>query len=204
MLKRVLLTLLTLLALIGLGVGVFAWVFLRGGVSARPEPSAAEVRIARAARHALIPARARSMANPVAASPEVLARARAHFADHCASCHGNDGRGDTTYGRRMSPRAPDMTSQATQKLSDGELFWIIEHGVRLTGMPGFGDDDAANDAESWELVHFVRTLPTLTKEELAQMEKLNPTLSRADLERALENERFLAGGDAPAAEEHHH
>jgi mono/diheme cytochrome c family protein len=127
----------------------------------------------------------------------------AHFADHCATCHGNDGRGDTPHGRRMFPRAPDMTAKATQDLSDGELFWIIEHGVRLTGMPGFGDDDPASDAESWELVHFLRHLPNLTAAELAEMERLNPTLSRADVEREQEIEAFLAGDNAAAGAHHH-
>ncbi|MGH7859941.1 MAG: c-type cytochrome, partial [Candidatus Binatia bacterium] len=132
-----------------------------------------------------------------------LASGRAHFADHCATCHGNDGKGETDYGKRLSPRAPDMTAEATQRLSDGELFWIVENGVRLTGMPGFGDDDPANDAESWELVHFIRSLPRITTAELAEMARLNPALSRADVERERANEAFLAGEDEPSPEDHH-
>jgi hypothetical protein len=70
-------------------------------------------------------------------------------------------------------------------------------------MPGFGDDDPANDAESWELVQFIRYLPRLTPEELEEMERLNPALSRADVERAREIEAFLAG-ESVSGEEHHH
>lgn len=195
--------LLTGLATLGLAALVYAASFFVQGVSARPEPTSLETRLARAARHHLIPARARATANPVAATPEALASGMAHFADHCATCHGNDGRGKTSYGRQMFPRAPDMTAAATQTLADGELFWIVENGVRLTGMPGFGDDDPANDAESWELVQFVRHLPELTPEELREMERLNPTLSRADVEREREVEAFLAGGSV-SGEEHHH
>jgi len=196
---------LALLGAIALAGGI---VFVRQGISARPEPSALETRAARAARHLLIPARARAAANPVPPTPEAIAAGRAHFADHCASCHGNDGRGETSYGRRMFPRAPDMTAAATQSLSDGELFWIVEHGVRLTGMPGFGDDDPSNDRESWELVHFIRNLPELSPEERSEMEWLNPSLSRAEVEREREIEAFLAGeaadGEEPAGEAHHH
>lgn len=176
--------------------------FVASGVSARPEPSRVETRLARSARHLLIPATARSRARPGPADPESIARGLAHFADHCATCHGNDGKGQTTYGRRMFPRAPDMTAPATQGLSDGELFWIIENGVRLTGMPGFGDDDPSNDSESWDLVAFIRTLPRLEAEDLKRMDRLNPTLSRADLEREQEIQSFLAGESIP--DEGHH
>lgn len=193
----------TLLATLGVAAAVFGLSFFVQGVSARPEPTALETRVARTARHYLIPASARATPNPVPPTAEAVASGLAHFADHCASCHGNDGKGNTTYGARMFPRAPDMTAAATQRLSDGELFWIVEHGVRLTGMPGFGDGDPANDHESWELVHFVRYLPRLTPEELAAMERLNPSLSRADVEREREIEAFLAGEDA-SGEEHHH
>ncbi|HEX9800939.1 MAG TPA: hypothetical protein VGC00_12300, partial [Thermoanaerobaculia bacterium] len=61
----------------------------------------------------------------------------------------------------------------------------------------------ANDGESWELVHFIRHLPELSADELAAMERLNPTLSRADVEREQEIDAFLAGEEAPGAEHHH-
>jgi mono/diheme cytochrome c family protein len=192
-----------LLAVVGAGALAVALAFYLQGASARPEPGALETRLARAARHLLIPAAARAAENPVPRTAAAVAAGRAHFADHCAVCHGNDGKGDTTYGRRMSPRAPDMTLPATQELGDGELFWIIEHGVRLAGMPGFGDDDPTNDGESWELVHFIRRLPEISTEELAAMARLNPTLSPADVENEREIEAFLAGEDE-AGDEHHH
>ncbi len=182
------------LAAVGTAAILGAIGFAVVGVSARSEPPAFEVRLARAARHRLIPRAARAEVNPVAATPEVVDSATRHWADHCASCHGNDGRGDTALGRGLYPRAPNMTLAATQKLSDGELFWIIENGVKLTGMPAWGDDSssAEEDGESWELVHFIRHLPELTPEELSTMARLNP-VSRAELERQLEIERFLAG-----------
>lgn len=173
------------------------------GVSARPEPTRVETRLARSARHLLIPAAARARSAPTATDPDSIARGRAHFADHCATCHGNDGKGRTSYGQRMYPRAPDMTAAATQKLSDGALFWIIENGVRLTGMPGFGDDDPSNDSESWDLVAFIRELPSLTPEDLKEMERLNPTLSRAAVEHEREIDAFLAG-ESVSDEGHHH
>jgi hypothetical protein len=85
-----------------------------------------------------------------------------------------------------------MTLAATQSLSDGELFSIIENGVRLTGMPGFGSGTAESAYGSWSLVHFIRHLPKLTPAELAEMQKLNPK-SPAEFEQMRAEEEFLSG-----------
>ena len=132
----------------------------------------------------------------MALDDELLADGRSHFADHCAVCHGNDGRGDTAYGRNLYPRAPDLTAAATQTLSDGELFYFIEHGIRFTGMPGFGTGSPESERESWELVHFIRHLPRITQQELDAMRRLNP-MSREELEAEIAAEAFLRG-EAPA------
>jgi mono/diheme cytochrome c family protein len=197
-----------ILSLVGAIAVVGAIAFAAGGISARAEPSALETSLARAARHWLIPRSARAAANPIAASEEVLDSALRHWADHCASCHGNDGRGDTAQGRSFYPPAPDMTLPPTQELSDGELFWIIENGIRFTGMPAWGDPASPeDDAESWELVHFIRRLDELGEDELERMERLNP-VSREEVERQIEIERFLAGEPVtprsePAGDHHH-
>lgn len=162
---------LSILAAVSAGVAV-AWM-TRGGFSARDEPSATETFIARRMRNWAIPSALADLKNPVASTPEVLASARAHWADHCAGCHGNDGRGQTELGRGMYPPAPDMREAATQSLSDGALYAIIENGIRLTGMPAWGDGAPDNRA-SWELVAFIRHLPEQTDAELQQMKNLNP------------------------------
>ena len=67
-----------------------------------------------------------------------------------------------------------MRATNTQSLTDGELFSIIEHGIRLTGMPAWGNGTPEGERDSWGLVHFVRRLPKLTPEEIERMESLNP------------------------------
>ena len=129
------------------GAATFGWVTIRCGFSARDNPSAIEAYVAKTARKLSIPASERGAKNPFAPTSEVLTEARAHFADHCAICHGNDGSGDTMMGRGLYPKPPDLRAEHTQKLSDGELFWIIENGVRFTGMPAFS---SANDTPSGE------------------------------------------------------
>jgi len=170
---------------------------VRRGFSARDEPSRAEEVVARAFRRWATPEAMRRVPNPVAASPEVLTRARRHFADHCAGCHGNDGSGRTPIGRRLYPRAPDMRGAETQRLTDGELFSIIRNGIRLTGMPAWGDGTPKEDVGTWELVRFIRHLPRLTPTEVAEMEALNPK-GPAEYERARQIEAFLAGSGPTA------
>ena len=107
-------------------------------------------------------------------------------------CHANDGSGDTAMGRSLYPRAPDMRGARTQSLTDGELFSIIEGGIRLTGMPGWGTGTPESERESWGLVHFIRRLPRLTPEEIERMEALNPK-SSAEWREEEEARRFLDG-----------
>ena len=171
--------------------------FLNSGVSAKEKPGAIEEFVARRARNMAIARQAKSLTNPVEYSGEVIAEGRAHFADHCATCHGNDGSGNTEMGRQMWPKAPDMRLAKTQNLSDGELFWIIENGIRFTGMPAWGEGTKDSETASWHLVHFIRRLPRLTTEEIDEMETLNPK-SPAEIREQIAEEEFLKGtGDQP-------
>ena len=171
---------------------VVAYSIVSRGLSARAEPSRVEEVLARGMRRWATPKALRARANPVRPTDDVQAEALAHFADHCAICHANDGSGDTAMGRNLYPRAPDMRAAGTQSLTDGELFSIIEHGIRLTGMPGWGTGTPESERESWGLVHFIRRLPTLTLEEIERMEALNPK-SPAQWREEEEARRFLAG-----------
>ncbi len=154
--------------------GWFAYAFFQTGFSAKAEPSALEVLIARQARHLAIPFSQRNAANPIPASPDLMVEARRHFADHCATCHANDGSGKTPIGENVYPKAPDLRLSDTQSLSDGELFFVIHNGIRFTAMPAWGKGDPAEDKDSWKLVHFIRHLPKLTPEELEEMKQYNP------------------------------
>jgi mono/diheme cytochrome c family protein len=176
--------------------GLAAFTIVRRGLSTRVEPSAVEATLTRAMRRLATLAAVRSQENPVELTAAVLEEGLVHFADHCANCHGNDGRGDTEVGRGMYPPAPDMAAAVTQDLSDGALFSIIENGIRLTGMPAWGTGTPEGARGSWTLVHFIRRLPMLTPEEIARMEDVNPR-SPAQFREEEEQRRFLAGDDEP-------
>ena len=172
--------------------------FVAQGISARAEPSSLEVSIARAARRMAMPAAEKSRPNPILVTKATVRAGLEHWADHCATCHANDGSGDTVIGRALYPRAPDMRLPATQDLTDGELFFMIENGVKLTGMPAWGTGSSESEQASWHLVNFIRHLPQLTDEELSEMAELNPR-GLADWRALEEEQRFLAGESEPAA-----
>jgi mono/diheme cytochrome c family protein len=201
--RRVITIVTVILVILGAAAAT-ALVALRGsGFTARRRPSGLETTLARRARRLLIPPEIGQVSNPVRATPEALAEARGHFADHCAVCHANDGSGDTEIGKNLYPPAPDVRREPTQELADGELFYIIHNGVPLTGMPAWGDGDFARDEESWKLVHFLRHLPEITPQELRQMKELNPkSVHEIEEEGAIRS--FLSGESESAPPRHTH
>ena len=186
-------------------LGWFGYQSYSTGFSAKAEPNDLEVLIARQLRHLAIPIENRRLRNPLPLTQNLLKEARAHFADHCASCHANNGSGQTAIGKNVYPKSPDLRLPDTQNMSDGELFFIIQNGIRFTAMPAWGTGDPAKDSGSWQLVHLIRHLPSLTDEELQEMKSLNPK-TKHDLEEEALIERFLQGDDAAAgaAGAHHH
>jgi mono/diheme cytochrome c family protein len=194
--RSVLKAFLLLLGLVIIVGAIGLWYFVNSGVSAKEQPGRVEEFVARRVRSMAIARRAASLTNPVAYSAEVIADGRAHFADHCAICHANDGSGKTAIGEGLWPKAPDMRQPTTQNLTDGELFWIIENGIRFTGMPAWSTDSKEGEEASWRLVHFIRHLPKLTAEEIEEMESLNPK-PPAEVRQEIEEE--LRSGKQPAA-----
>jgi mono/diheme cytochrome c family protein len=142
-----------------LGLAVMAiFGIARVQFDALQEPGAFETAIATRAKHLLVQWSSR---DSLPAAPANL-RASVEegnklFGAECAACHGLDGHKATDAGRWMSPRAADLTSHDVQQYSDRELFWIVKHGVRFSGMPAFGAVES--DEHIWNLIHYLRTLP---------------------------------------------
>ena len=166
--KKIVIPVICLAALIGAAVW-FVSALKVHGLSARAKPSRFEAFLAERVRDLATPAATRERRNPLSPTPLDIAEGRDHFADHCAICHANNGSGRTQIGGNMYPPAPDMRESGTQNLTDGELFSIIENGVRFTGMPGW--DGEAED--NWKLVLFIRHLPQLSQQELELMKEIN-------------------------------
>ncbi len=189
--------------LIVLVAGAFfaAWM-VHHGFSTRTPPGVVESSLAESMRGLAIPSHYKSLKNPVTVSPDVLREGMEHWADHCATCHANNGSGDTMYGKTLYPRPPDMRQKGTQEMSDGELYYTIQNGIRLSGMPAFGAP-GDNDQDSWKLVAFIRHLPSLSQSEESEMGKMNPK-SPDELEEEKEEENFLQGSPADSHPSHPH
>jgi mono/diheme cytochrome c family protein len=191
---------------LALMVAAAGLIFLKtraNGFSARAQPSLVERLAARQARFMAVPDGVRERTNPIADSAEMLAEARAHWAHHCAACHSNNGSGDAEMAKHMYPPAPDMRQADTQNLTDGELFYIIQNGIRLTGMPSWGSGTSHDEQDSWKLVRFIRHLPKLAAEEEREMEALNPK-SPEDLKEEQEEREFLNGDQSHEQTQHKH
>src|SRR6202162_345635 len=161
--------LLTLLVLVVLGAAS-GLLLIRRGFRATTMPTVWEGVVARTMRGWAVPASERSRKNPGAATSDALQQGRELFLTQCAACHGIDGSGTTPMGLSLYPRVPDLRAASTQSLSDGEIHYIIENGVQLTGMPAWGNPHLESSGNSWQLVHFIRSLRPLTTGERSQEE----------------------------------
>jgi len=99
-----------------------------------------------------------------APDPAVLRLGLVHYQEMCATCHGAPGVPISEIGQGLNPAPPELSRPADEP---GENFWIIKHGIKMTGMPAFGvthDDD-----EIWAIVAFLQKMPKMTKEEYQRM-----------------------------------
>lgn len=129
------------------------------GCTADKHPSQGETTLANAAKDVTIPLEAGKKNNPLPETDEVVSQGQEVFLGSCAQCHGADGRGDGEIGRNMAPPAMDLSSSHVQHWTDAELFWIIQNGVRLTGMPAWKSSISEND--TWKVARFIHKLPRL-------------------------------------------
>jgi mono/diheme cytochrome c family protein len=163
---------LLILFALAVAAGGYAVVLVRRGFSALATPSAIEEFAATMARKMAVPSAYRQLRNPIMPSTENIRRGMEHFSYHCATCHSNDGSGHTQFGRGLYPKPPDLRAAGTQNKSDGDLYYTIDNGVRLSGMPAFSEEHTA--AQTWRLILFIRHLPQITPEELNEMKGWNP------------------------------
>jgi mono/diheme cytochrome c family protein len=100
--------------------------------------------------------------NPFAANSEAIDMGLDHYRENCVMCHGAPGVAGADLSKGINPPAPSLGKEVGDT-SDGELFWVIKHGVRMTAMPAFGPTHT--DEEIWKIVAFIRHLPELTAQE---------------------------------------
>lgn len=143
--------------------------------SARQKPGRLETAVMQRVKFWAIQRRASAPAEQLERTSENLRSGRSHFEEHCAVCHGLDGRGQSLVGRGLNPPVPDLASPSVQAWRDADLFWIIQNGIRFTGMPGF--EDTHSDTETLQLVFYVHEFARMSDQDrqalLEQPEKTN-------------------------------
>lgn len=98
--------------------------------------------------------------------PALVRRGFVLYEEQCVVCHGAPGVGAALIGQGLNPTPPRMTETAPA-WSDGELFWIIKHGIRMAGMPAF--ETGLDEREIWSLVAYIRRSTHLELAEYAAM-----------------------------------
>ena len=154
----------TILLLAIVAVTAVFVVVRRGGLAASAEPGRLERSVAGRLVRFAIPVDADRQQSPFGGQAAAWRQAREHYLDHCAVCHGRDAKGHTEMGANMYPKVPDLTSTQVQRRSDGALFYIIQNGIRWTGMPAWKNEHSPED--TWKLVAFIRKSPTLAEADM--------------------------------------
>jgi mono/diheme cytochrome c family protein len=115
---------------------------------------------------------ASSSTNPYAADPGAAAAGLAHYRENCLACHGARDVDTAEFAKGLNPGPPMLDMDDVQKMSDGELFWVVANGLRATGMPAFAPTHSPR--EIWQIVSFVRHLPRLSEAEASALKKGQP------------------------------
>ena len=100
----------------------------------------------------------KSQKNPLANTHENWQDGKEAFSHYCVACHGMDGQNTgVPFVDHISPPIPSLASEDVQSYTDGQLKWILDNGIRPSGMPG--SKGILSDDELWSIIVFLRHLP---------------------------------------------
>jgi mono/diheme cytochrome c family protein len=100
-----------------------------------------------------------------------IASGAGQYAEMCSSCHLAPGMERTEISRGLYPRAPELRRGSA--LTPAEEFWVVKHGIKMTGMPAWGVTH--DDELIWNVVAFLRKIPELTGEQYQALVASAPT-----------------------------
>jgi cytochrome c553 len=137
---------------------VMAAIILAGlmGCKADPPGKLESETITFAKHHVFIGSR--SQKNPLPYNSETWRDGKEAFSHYCVACHGMDGQNTgVPFVDHISPPIPSLASEEVQRYTDGQLKWILDNGIRPSGMPG--SKGTLSDDELWSIIVFLRHLP---------------------------------------------
>jgi mono/diheme cytochrome c family protein len=146
------------------------------------EPSALETKFAMSAVDASAERHAPKTTNAIQPTEENLVAGARLYRDYCAGCHGDPANPETAFGHSFYPPVPQFMKDAPD-MPEHENFYIIQHGIRWTGMPAW--KGTFNDNQIWQLVTFLGhmdKLPPSVQQEFHKTAASNPSGSRGPTE----------------------
>jgi mono/diheme cytochrome c family protein len=116
--------------------------------------------------HRSVANRASGVELPERFSEDLIAAGAGHYAETCAHCHGAPGQEPADWSRGMRPEPPHLV-EAAAEWTAAEIHWIVENGIKMTGMPAFGPHHQAEEIVA--ITAFVSQLPGLSPEDYAAL-----------------------------------
>ena len=111
------------------------------------------------------------MDEPLPFTGDMIVEGFEHYDEMCTGCHGGPGIERSEIGKGLDPQPPNL-SDAVKAWTPRQLFWIIKHGIKMTGMPSFGATH--NDKDVWNIVALIEKLPEMSPEQYKQMNEEVP------------------------------
>lgn len=110
--------------------------------------------------------RAAGMKVPGVATQAMSEAGAGDYKAMCEHCHGGPGAERASWASGLRPRPPHLT-EAASEWAPNEVFWLLKHGVRMSGMPAFGPSH--DDETLWNITAFVKQLPAMTPEKYSEL-----------------------------------
>jgi mono/diheme cytochrome c family protein len=117
-------------------------------------------------RHSSIERRADQIEVPDLSDESLVLSGVNDFEAMCVQCHGAPGKQPGSVGKGLNPPAPDLAASA-REMSAAELFWVTKNGIRMTGMPAWGETHG--DDALWPVVALIEALPELDAASYAEL-----------------------------------
>lgn len=167
------LTIIITLAVVGVGALLFAWFGIYNIAATKPHWGIT-LSFIETLRDRSISVRSDDIRVPDLDDAKFMEAAFTHYHEMCRLCHGAPDYQPEEFAKGLYPNPPSMTSGHIQKeRSQAELYWIVKHGIKMTGMPAFGPTH--DEKELWGLVARATVIPQMSPEEYRrQVQKMGP------------------------------
>jgi mono/diheme cytochrome c family protein len=125
-------------------------------------PTAVEKWVAKTSLRGTLKREAPAGKNPLPPTAENYAAAVKLYAANCAVCHGAADAARSNVAKGLYQEPPQLAKDGVEDDPDGVSFWKVKHGIRFTGMPGFGR--TLSDTQIWQLTLFLKNMDHLPQQ----------------------------------------